>query len=65
MGTLGSRQRRDSGPTYHDAEAQAQRAGEEGIVILYPEIPLARKETDNDIDADDAGAKDTGFGRAG
>lgn len=57
---LRGRQRREGGPTYHDAEAQAQRAGEERAAVLYPEVLFAGKEPDEDIDADDAGAKDTG-----
>lgn len=38
---------------YHDAEAQAQRAGEEDIAVLDAEVALPGEEADDDIDADD------------
>ena len=43
---------------YHDTETQAQRAGEEDITVLYAEALLAGETSDDDIDADDGGAKD-------
>ena len=49
---------------YHDAEAEAQRAGKKGAAFLYAKVSLARQEADEDIDADDACAEDARWRRS-
>ena len=46
--------------THHNAEAQAERRGKEGIALLDAEVAFARDEADRNVDADDGCAEDTG-----
>lgn len=42
---------------YHDAKAETQRGGQEGIAILDPEVLLPRELSNDDIDAYDRGSE--------
>lgn len=44
---------------HHHAERQTQRGAQECIAILDPEVLLAGELSDDDIHADDGGAKHT------
>lgn len=52
-----------SGETYHDAKAQAERAGEKDVAFLNAKVGLAWQHANEDIDANDAGSEDTGCAR--
>jgi hypothetical protein len=48
--------------TNHDTEAQAERTCQESITILDAKVASAWEYTHGQVDVDDAGANDAGYG---